>query len=300
MSEIYRRDMQPWPALAKYSRTIPLPGQTGKQLHIYDAGDKAAPAVMLIHGLADEADSWRHVIQPLAQQYRVIALDLPGFGRSDLPARGYGITYLCEIVREVFNMLAVPRATLIGSSLGAIIAHTVAVRWPVSVAGLVLVDGGLAMEPQKLRLKTLLGLLPLVGERWYNGLRRDADKTYATLRSYYAKLDAMPQADREFLFQRVNERVWNDRQRTAYFGILRNFPLWMLRDSRRYATHLASLTVDTLVIWGEQDRILSLSNAHALIRTQPSASLCTIPNAGHLPHQEQPEAFLAVIKQLVW
>jgi pimeloyl-ACP methyl ester carboxylesterase len=297
MSNRYQRDMAPWSALESNARMIPLPGAPDRKMFLYEAGAADAPAVVLIHGLADEADTWRHVMLLLAERYRVVALDLPGFGRSDLPAKGYGIHYLAALVREVMNQLSIPRATLVGSSLGAIIAHMIAVRWTMRVAGLVLVDGGLALEPQKLQLKTLVGMLPFIGENWYNGLRKDPQKTYATLRPYYADIDRLPEDDRVFLYQRVNERVWNDRQRSAYFGILRRLPLFMLRDVRRYTQKLASLSVDTLVIWGENDRILAPSNGQALLRAQPSAHLSIIPNAGHLPHQEQPAAFLAALEK---
>jgi pimeloyl-ACP methyl ester carboxylesterase len=297
MSNPYQRDMAPWAALESYARTIPLPGSPDQNMFLYEAGAMDAPTVVLIHGLADEADTWRHVMLPLAQRYRVVALDLPGFGRSDLPAKGYGIYYLAALVREVMSQLSIPRATLVGSSLGAVIAHMIAVRWTMRVAGLVLVDGGLALEPQKLQLKTLVGMLPFIGEHWYNGLRKDPQKTYATLRPYYADIDHLPEEDRAFLYQRVNERVWNDRQRSAYFGILRRLPLFMLRDVRNYTQKLASLSVDTLVVWGENDRILAPSNGQALVKAQPSAQLTTIPNAGHLPHQEQPAAFLAALEK---
>lgn len=297
MSNPYQRDMSSWHVLEPYARMIPLPGSPDRQMFLYEAGAADAPAVVLIHGLADEADTWRHVLLALAQRYRVVALDLPGFGRSDLPAKGYGIHYLAALVREVMNQLSIPRATLVGSSLGAAIAHMIAVRWTMRVAGLVLVDGGLALEPQKLQLKTLVGMLPFIGENWYNGLRKDPQKTYSTLRPYYADIDRLPEEDRTFLYQRVNERVWNERQRSAYFGILRRLPLFMLRDVRQYTRNLAKLSVDTLVIWGEVDRILAPSNGQALVRAQPSAQLATIPNAGHLPHQEQPAAFLATLEK---
>mgnify|MGYP001770903147 CR=1 FL=1 len=66
--------------LEPYPREITV---DGLRLHLYAAG--RGPALVLLHGLADEADSWRQVIPVLAQTHRVIAPDLPGFGRSDRP-----------------------------------------------------------------------------------------------------------------------------------------------------------------------------------------------------------------------
>ncbi|MCS6863432.1 MAG: alpha/beta fold hydrolase, partial [Abditibacteriales bacterium] len=84
MSE-FQRPMEPWPALAPYVRKVQL--RSGLTLFAFEAGAPDAPPLLLIHGLGDEADTWRHVFLPLAERYHVIAPDLPGFGRSDKPRR---------------------------------------------------------------------------------------------------------------------------------------------------------------------------------------------------------------------
>ena len=66
---------------------------------------------------------------------------------------------------------------------------------------------------QALNLNLLLFMIPGVGEWLYTRLRRDPQAAYDTLRPYYADLEGMAQADRDFLFQRVNERVWSDKQK---------------------------------------------------------------------------------------
>ena len=67
----YQKPMQSWPGLAAYARTVRL-AKSGLTLHVYDtSGD--APPLLLIHGLADEADTWRHVVTPLSAHYRVVA-----------------------------------------------------------------------------------------------------------------------------------------------------------------------------------------------------------------------------------
>jgi pimeloyl-ACP methyl ester carboxylesterase len=290
MSNPYPGPMQPWPALAPYSREVTLAG--GLRLHLYDAGDVNAPATLLIHGLGDEADTWRHVVEPLAARGRVIAPDLPGFGRSDKPRRRYTIPFFCETLLALLDALSLQRVTLVGNSLGGILAHAIARARPERVERLVLVDGGLAARPQKIQLSMMLMLLPLVGEWSYNRLRRDPREAYETLRAYYADMDRLPDADRQFLFQRVNERVWDDRQRDAYLSVLRQMPGWMMSQSAGLGARVEQSSVPLQVVWGECDRIIPLDNAHALVAAQPGATLALIPGAGHLPHQEQPRAFL--------
>ncbi len=293
----FRAPMQPWPYLAPYGRELSLPG--GLQLFFYDAGPPDAPPLLLVHGLGDEADSWRHLVESLGRQFRVLAPDLPGFGRSDRPRRPYSIRFLRDTMLALMDALTVERTIIAGSSLGALLAQLIALQQSPRVSKLVLLDGSLVVVKQQLGLRGLLFLVPGLGEGLYNNLRRNPDQAYATLQSYYAHLDAMPPADRRFLFHRVNQRVWSDGQRRAYLSTLRQTARWALRRQRQWAQRLPQLTIPTLVIWGEQDQILPVENAHALLQVQPSATLVVIPDAGHLPHQEQPESVLHAINSFL-
>jgi pimeloyl-ACP methyl ester carboxylesterase len=287
LRDMYQREMAPWPALAPYSRLIDLPG-AGLSLHLYDSQTQGKPGLILLHGLGDEADTWRYVFEPLSAGFRVVAIDLPGFGRSeDLPGP-YSIPALAGLLLELMDRLGLPASALAGSSMGAVIAHWLALEHPDRVARLVLLDGALLSPAARLNPLLLLFLIPGIGEMLYTRLRRHPQAAYDTLAPYYADLAAMPETDRGFLFQRVNERVWSDRQRRAYFRLLRGAGAWTARQQSSLAGRLATLAVPTLVLWGEHDRIMPVGNAQAVIAAQPSARLAIIAGVGHLPHQEQP------------
>jgi len=290
----YQNPMQAWPGLQPYTHTVKLT-RNGLTLHVYKAGSPDAPAALLIHGLGDEADTWRHVFEPLSAQYHVVALDLPGFGRSDPASRAYTAPFLCDTILDLMDTLLISQATLIGSSLGAVLSHFLALEHADRVSGLVLIDGTLLSHKQPLNLSLLLFLVPGIGEWLYTRLRKKPQAAFETLRGYYADLDALPEADREFLFQRVNERVWSDKQRRAYFSVLRHLAGWVTQQQRGLDERLANLPHPTLVIWGEQDHIAPIENGQALVKVQPSARLVTLPNTGHLPQQEQPDALLHTI-----
>ena len=293
---LYSRPMSPWPELERYARTVRLV-KNGLTLYTYDAGAGTATPMLLIHGLGDEADTWRHIITPLSADRRVVALDLPGFGRSDKPERPYTIPFFQHVVIELLDTLAVQRAILMGHSLGAVIAHSTALDHPERVERLILVDGALVARSQKIDLATLLFLLPGLGEWLYTRLRRDPQAAYQTLAPYYGRLDELPQVDRDFLFQRVNERVWSDGQRRAFFSTFRNLARWLPGQQRDLASRLSALGVPTLVMWGEADRINPVENGRALIEYQRSAQLVVVPDAGHNVHQESAEAVLKAIRE---
>ncbi|MBL8057058.1 MAG: alpha/beta fold hydrolase [Anaerolineales bacterium] len=286
----FQGPMQPWPALAPFGRTVRLPGDLN--VFVYTAGQPEAPALVLIHGLGDEADTWRHLFQPLAERYYVTALDLPGFGRSDKPRRAYTLPFLRDTVLALLDALGLARAALLGHSLGAVIAQSVALAQPERIPALTLLDGSLTSRAAKLNQGLLLMALPVVGAQIYNGLRRDPRAAYESLRPFYARLDDLPQADREFLFQRVNERVWSDGQRDAFLSILRHLVWTAPREQAKQEARLARLATPTHALWGELDAINSVESGRALTAVQATARLTVLAGLGHAPHQEAPEAVL--------
>lgn len=294
MTDAFKGPMKPWPTLEPYGRRLTL-ADSGFDLFLYDTGPARGTTVLLVHGLGDEADSWRYLLPALATGHRVLAPDLPGFGRSGRPRRSLSPPFLLTVLLELLERLDVPSALLMGSSLGGLLCQQIALNHPRRAAGLVLLDGTLLATGQALNLNLLLFMIPGLGELLYTRLRRDPAAAYDTLRPYYADLDAMPEADRDFLYRRVNQRVWSDSQRRAYFSVLRQLALWSPRQQKALPERLGRCQTPTLVLWGEHDRIVSLEAAQALIRLQHSARLVTIPEAGHLPHQERPQAVLDAI-----
>ena len=291
--------MESWPSIEPFARTVRLP-KSGLSLFYYDTGqilDPAPDPILLIHGLGDEADTWRHLIPRLSGDRRVVAPDLPGFGRSDKPDRPYTLPFFQEVLIELLDVLKIHHVVLAGHSLGAVIAHSLALQAGTRVDRLILIGGSLVARSQKLNLATLLFLIPGLGEWMYNRLRRDPEAAYKTLEPYYHRLDLLPEADRRFLFQRVNERVWDDGQRRAFLSALRSLARWLPGKQRELAAQLAVLDLPTLAIWGQFDRINPPVNGEALIEVQPGARLVLIPGAGHNVQQENPGAVFKAISE---
>jgi pimeloyl-ACP methyl ester carboxylesterase len=295
MTNPFPGPMQPAPQLAPFERSIHLKNSKAR-VSYFDAGSPDAPAVVLIHGLQDEADTWRHVFAPLAEKHRVIALDLPGFGRSDKSGRKYTPQFFVDAVIELLDRLDIHYATLVGNSLGGMIAEIIALQHAARVSRLVLVDGTIAIVKRPATnhsLLTQLFFLPQVDKRNFELLRPNHQLAFDTLEPYYADLRGLPQTDRDFLFQRVNERVWDESQRLASLSVQQQLPRFFMGEGRRLVKRIPKLPVPTHVIWGDSDSILSIENGRARAAQQAGATFSAIRNAGHLPHQEQPQAFLS-------
>ncbi|GIW33222.1 alpha/beta fold hydrolase [Meiothermus sp.] len=268
----------------------------GVGLHLYDSGvaSSQGPTFLLIHGLGDEADSWQKVFPLLAGQGRVVALDLPGFGRSDHPKRAYTLNFFADTVATLLEHLKIPQAVLVGNSMGAAVALRVAMRRPDLAARLVLVDGPPVRS--KLGKVQVMFLIPGQGEKIYNSFRASQDAAYESLRPYYGDLDALPPEDRQFLRERVWDRVWSDDQRRAYFSTFRWMAVEGLLGHPRPAK-LGQLTTPTLIVWGERDFVIPVEAGRTLASWIPGAELHVIPGCGHLPQQEKPLELVRLILQ---
>lgn len=291
---IYQEPMQPWPELRPFGKTIAL-SSSGVDLFYYEAGLKNPNNIVLIHGLGDEADTWRHVFLPLAEAFHVYALDLPGFGRSQKEKHTYTIGFLETVILGMLDDLKIETPILMGSSLGAIVAHHLALSHPIRFGSLILVGGALNQAEQKLNLSMRLMQIPYLGEWLYTRLRKDPQAAFDTLNGFYHDLNGLPREDRDFLFTRVNKRVWDDGQKYAYFSILRNLTPWVKSTQSNLTNELTTLGLPTLVVRGEYDQLFSEENGVQVAKYQPNAQIRQITDAGHLPHQEKPSDFLVEV-----
>jgi pimeloyl-ACP methyl ester carboxylesterase len=299
MSNPFLAPMSPAPHLAPFAKTLQLATLQTSIFYFDTETDK--PPMLLIHGLQDEADTWRHVFEPLSLAHRVIALDLPGFGRSDKRKRDFGVLFYVDVVTTFLDALKIDRVALVGNSLGAVVCETIALTQPKRVTSVVMEAGTIKIteRPKSARTNPLdLLLAKTRDKKYFETLRQDPQAAYDSLRPYYANLDAMSQADRDFLFRRVNERVWDEAQRLAALAVQFSFLPFYISRAPKLAALIPSSKVPTTIIWGEQDNILPIGNGKARKALQPSARFVRIPNTGHLPHQETPSAFLEAVLNL--
>jgi len=190
MSE-FSGPMQVWPALAEFGARLTLK-HSGISLFFYDSGPSSKPPLLLLHGLGDDADSWRHVFAALADKYRVVAMDMPGFGRSDKPRRSYPMEFLRDAVLELMDALSLGHVALMGNSLGAMMAESVAIKRPDQVSCLYLLGGSLTTRVFSYHQALLLMALPFLGKRMYDGLRDDPKLALERQRLFFANMDTLP------------------------------------------------------------------------------------------------------------
>jgi len=302
--------MKPFATLAPFAREFtPRRGDERRNstanftIFAYDSNTGATGGktpIVLVHGLGDEADSWRHIFAPLAADRRVVAPDLPGFGRSRARTRGCrrdraNLSLHAKAILSVLEETG--PAILVGSSLGAAVIELAAFERPDLTRALVFVDGGLP-SGGKLSAGLLLSLMPFVGKRGYSAYRRNHDAAYRSLGPYYSSLEGLPEKDRAFLRERVIDRVESDAQMNAYFSSFRSYVATAAFRASHFTHGLSGLTargIPMLAMWGSDDHIIPIASLDALAGAIPSLERMIIPGAGHLPHQERPRETIAAI-----
>ena len=256
----------------------------------------------LIHGLGDEADTWRHVFPLLAAAgYRVIAPDLPGFGRSVWKGK-INMRRHCDAILRLLTMagIASPEhpAVLAGSSLGAAVSEMAACKRPDLVKGLIFLDGCFPLG-DKIDKGLLKLMLPSAGSKWYRSFRKNHKAAWESLYPYYGDLDAMSGEDREFLYERVIARVESENQERGYLSTMRSMNLFFIFNGRKISRRIKTYKGKIAILWGEKDRILPVEKAGPFRSLRPDAKMTLISGAGHLPHQEKYEETAAQMLQFL-
>jgi pimeloyl-ACP methyl ester carboxylesterase len=270
----------------------------GTRTRILEAGD--GEPVILLHGFADSLDTWRFTVPALARRHRVIAADLPGFGRSQPSSHRPLLDWYAHWAEELIAAVGPRgRASLVGNSLGGAVALDAALRTPLRVSRLVLVSpAGLGRGvPLWWRLVTAqLPLLPPLASPAAAALPRAVlarvvGEVYSTL-VFHRPGQVHPDCSRGFA---------GYYRSAADVGRLFELGHTVVRElsTGRLIRDAASLRVPTLLVWGRQDRLVPVAHGSALRQVVPAAQLHVIDDCGHCPQLERPAEFATAVERFL-
>lgn len=277
---VLKRDDIPYATLEeKYggpaSAYLDLPD--GVRVHYRDQGNPNGPALVLVHGFSASLHAWEPWVERLGPTYRIVSLDLPGHGLTRAPPcyrasiTGYG-----EVVDALAQHLQLQRFTLAGNSMGGEVAWNYALAHPDKLEGLILVDaaGWPSREPRGPPGAAQLMEAPVIGP----ALRRlDA-------RALFAQGLRMSFADPAFVDDAMIDRYWELARAPGHRDIL----FTIRRDGEDTRT-LGDILTPTLILWGEEDRLISVSDARRFADVLLHMDLITYPDVGHIPMEEAPD-----------
>lgn len=259
----------------------------GVQIHYQEKGE--GTPLILLHGLASSTYTWRNLFEPLSKNYRVIAVDLKGFGFSEKPDGDYSRPEQARLVIDLMNSLQIEKAIICGNSMGGEVALNVAIQEPNKVKSLILLDnggmkvsGGGSLVPFYLQVPYINRLLTALAMTSNKLVRQGLEKSYyddskisdETVAKYY-----LPVTGRD-----GQRGVLLARQQASNGEI---------------ESQLSQINIPTLIVWGADDEVIPLEAGKKTNSLIKDSKLVIYEKCGHLPQEEMPDKLLLEILEFL-
>jgi pimeloyl-ACP methyl ester carboxylesterase len=251
----------------------------------------SGPPLLFVHGLGGCWQNWLENLPELARDHRVIALDLPGFGDSQLPRDAISVSGYARTLDRLCQALSVDAAAVVGNSMGGFVAAQLAIAHPQRVERLVLVSAA-GLHIAELRLERALDRLGRAERAFarYGGFVAARSTTFARRARLRRIVLAGVATHPELLpWPLVAEQVAGA-GRPGFMPALRSMAGFPLRH------RLAQIACPTLIVWGERDRMVPVRDAAAFQQLIPGARKLVYPDTGHVPRLERPTRFNADLR----
>jgi 3-oxoadipate enol-lactonase len=250
----------------------------------YDVRGQGAPLV-LIQGVGLGRWAWQPVADRLARHFQVITIDNRGVGASDAPTGRYSTEAMADDVLAVLDHAGVRTASVLGTSLGGMIAQQLALAHPQRVDKLILVctvPGGLRSRPMPLGTTYLLASAPFLTSQ--TRVREFVQRTLGP-----ETLRRQPETARRL----ADSRLAHPQSEPAWRGQTAAGMLFNPQGRQR------QITQPTLILQGSADQVVNPENAHVLAGLIPDARVRLFEGAGHLLYWEQPKRFVRVVTEFL-
>lgn len=258
----------------------------GVCVHYHELGEQHsdAPAVILLHGSGAGATGWSNYnrnAEALAQKFRVIIPDMPGFGQSDMkPADAPVPGWWAQTIMGLMDVLGIGRAHFVGNSMGGMVTLKIALETPDRIDRMILMGPGGGHPVTSIWPSP--GIRNLVTAYEDDGITAAKVKAFISECLYDQKLITDELVEQRLKAAMDPRIVAQPPMRIGAAGM----PEELWRDVR-----LTRLPHETLIIWGREDRVLPLDTGMVLFKQIPNAQLQVIPKCGHWVQWERAELF---------
>jgi len=259
----------------------------GVEIAAFELGSLAGPTIVLIHGLGHWTDAaWGRLAPLLAEDYRIVAFDLPGFGESDRPDAPYDLPFFRRIATGVLDARAPQPIAIVGHSLGGMIAADLAATMPERIDRLALIDPAGFLRAPRLFVKLVAsplasGLFSIRPSRRF--VKRTLDQSVFD-----------PTANDAALHARAYELASDPGVRRAFARVYSG-AMQELLDVQALHARFARFEKPTQIIWGRDDRFVPIKGVEQARRTYPHADVRILARAGHCPMIEHPQQVARVL-----
>ena len=264
----------------------------GREVNYVDIGEEGEHRPMVfVHGLSGQWQNWLENIPRFAEVRRVLALDLPGFGCSEMPRERISIELYGRVLVEFLEQLELGHVVLVGNSMGGFVAAEVAIRRPDLVDRLMLLASAgvsqmdIAQRPIRAGGKSLAMLI----------------KSNAAQQRYMARRPTL----RHLVLAIVARHPSRLKADLAFEGLLKGAGKPGFEDALRacleydFRERLPQINCPTLVLWGEKDAIIPVKDADKFVELIDGARKIVMEDTGHLPMVERPTTFNEALEEFL-
>jgi pimeloyl-ACP methyl ester carboxylesterase len=266
----------------------------GMRQAVVDEGD-GDEVLLLIHGMAGSAQTWRAVLPQLAKKYRVIAPDLLGHGQSSKPRTDYSLGAFAVGLRDLLDELGVESATVVGQSLGGGVAMQFLYQHPDYCRRLVLISSG-GLGPD---VGLILRLLAAPGAEFVMPVIAPSPVLRAgnAVKSWLSS--AGLRSPRGAEMWSAYSSFGDAETRQAFLRTLRSVVDY--RGQAVSALNRLNLRegLPILAIWGEEDNIIPVDHAYAALEARPDCRLEILPGVGHFAQVEAPDRVIDLLDEFI-
>lgn len=267
--------------LAKYggdqAKFVKMAG--GTNIHYRDQGPERAPAIIMIHGMSSHLQTWEPLIEQMRGDFRILSLDLPGFGLTGPNPEGeYGPKVYTEAVLAVMDASGIDKAIIVGNSMGGWTAWRMGLSNPDRVHGLVLLDpwGAPGENSEKSNLA-----FKLMGTSFGKALMPKFTPRSIVKRSVLQSVERD-----EIVTAEMVDRYYD---LTRYPGNRRAMLEAMERSNNlSHWPEISALEMPVLILWGREDQLIDVSRANQFAASLEGEKVIIYENVGHLPMEEVP------------
>ncbi|HEV2982499.1 MAG TPA: alpha/beta fold hydrolase [Solirubrobacteraceae bacterium] len=266
----------------------------GRPMNVIELGE-GEPPIVFVHGLAGSWPNWLQQLPAFADTHRVLAMDLPGFGRSPMPAQKISIRGYARALDGLLAARGIAAATVVGNSMGGFIACELAIACPQRVERLALVSAaGLSThnEPAAARVLPAMRRARRVtaGASEWLASNADAIARRPRLRREALRLVA---AHPERLAAALAAEQLRGAGKPGFFDALEAVLTYHVRE------RLPEIACPTLIAWGDRDRLISVRDADVFEALIPNARKVIFNDTGHVAMLERPAQFNALLAQFL-
>ena len=279
----------------------PWPGEDrtsgGIRMHVrVTPGPSDAETAVYVHGLGGSATNWTDLAAQLSTRVPGISVDLPGFGRSEPPAHfDYSIPAHADAVAKFIRGLGTGPVHLLGNSMGGAISMNIAADHPDLVRTLTLVSPAVPdLRPRFSRMsdpRLAIAYMPLIGAPVRRRLAAVPveQRVVQLLKLVFADVARVPQSRKDEAAAEFAERarmVWaNPALARSTIGLFRS---WLVPRARSMWTLAPRIKAPTLVVWGADDKLVTVRKAPRTAQLLPRGRLLVLPRTGHVAQMERP------------